>query len=184
MKTIQQSLLAYAESNKYLSPLLKISFILAIIYPLFLVLSKITLLNIVWNFIWMFGAVLYIAYIIGVILCFAKNQLIPLDIAFVCMAFSELYLLRYGMTLNQLIYIAFYSAIAAVCIVATRKTNQWNQFMNHGINKAESLIKTESAVSSDNRIKKHTFCPNCGNELMDDAKFCNSCGQQLTNSHQ
>ena len=179
MKAIQESILAYAQSNKYLAPLLKISFTLAIIYPVFLVISKITLLNMVWNYIWVFGGVFYVAYIIGVILCFAKNQLIPMDIAYVCMAFHQLYMLRYGMSLNQLVYIAFYTAIAVACILATKKTAQWNQFMNDGLNKAAGLVKAENVVNSDKQVKKHIFCSTCGYELTDNAVFCNNCGTQI-----
>ena len=40
MQTIQNALLDYARNNKYLSPLLKFSSAMAVIYPVYLIVSR------------------------------------------------------------------------------------------------------------------------------------------------
>lgn len=178
MKNIQDSILNYACSNKYFSPLIKLAHILAVIYPIYLLATKITVLSVVWKYVGLFSAIFFIAYYIGTILCFANNKLIPLDVAYGCMTFYYVLSLQYGISLNRLIYICFYGLITGVCIVATKKTSQWNQLKETTFNKA-----AEYAATAGNSISSQTehecTCPKCGKKIDPKMNFCNNCGNQI-----
>lgn len=62
MKEIQKSILTYIESNKYSAPLLKIAGVMALVAPIYMVVSRIYFLHSVWNIIEIFYAILYIAF--------------------------------------------------------------------------------------------------------------------------
>lgn len=107
--------------TKNLSLLLKFSSAMAVIYPVYLIVSRFSFLDFAWKYIWMISAVMYIAYFAGMNLCFARNNLILLDIAYSCMAVNYMLGLQYGVKLNRIVYIAFYGLNAGSCIVATKK---------------------------------------------------------------
>ena len=54
MKEIQKSILTYIESNKYSAPLLKIAGVMALVAPIYMVVSRIYFLHSVWNIIEIF----------------------------------------------------------------------------------------------------------------------------------
>lgn len=178
MKTIQDSILNYAQTNKYFSPLIKFAHILAVIYPIYLLVSKITFLSVIWKYVGLVSAILYIAYYVGTILCFANNRLIPLNIAYGCMTFYYVLNLQYGISLNRLIYICFYGLITGVCIVATKKTSQWNQLKENTFNKAaEYAAAANNSISS--QKDSENICPKCGKKVDPKMNFCNNCGSQI-----
>lgn len=121
MKEIQRKLLGYFENNVYFVNLFKFDGIMAVIYPIYLLSIKGSLLSTFWYYGGTFLAILQIAFIVGTVLCFAENKLIPLDIAFGCMALHALLKLQYGITLNRLTSFAFYAFIAGVCIKSTKE---------------------------------------------------------------
>ncbi len=181
MSSIQKSILKYVQDNKFLQPLCKCSGVLAVIYPVYLVVARISFLNFFWKYIGMIVAILYIAYILGVLISFAENKLIQLDIAFSCMAFNHMLSLRYGVNLNRLVYIAFYAFLAVLCIVATSRSSQWDDFKISTLDKAARYAGAAGDALS---IKSDTgvICPECGNKCIGGAKFCNKCGKPLTDS--
>ena len=121
VKEIQRKLLSYFENNVYFVNLFKFDGIMAVIYPIYLLSIKGSLLSTFWYYGGTFLAILQIAYIVGTVLCFAENKLIPLDIAFGCMALNALLKLQYGITFNRLTSFAFYAFIAGVCIKSTKE---------------------------------------------------------------
>ena len=175
MQTIQNALLEYAHNNKYFSSLLKFSSAMAVIYPAYLIISRISFLDFAWKYLGMISAIMYIAYVVGAMLCFARNKLIPLDIAFCCMAFNYMLGLRYGASLNRFVYIAFYAVIAGICIVATKDSSQWAQFKSSIFNKAAQYAEVAGEALS-NKSEENVICPNCGHKCNKDMKFCNNCG--------
>lgn len=178
MQNIQNAILNYAHSNKYFSALLKISTALAVIYPIYSLLVHITALSVIWKYVGLISAVLYIAYYVGTILSFAANKLIPLDIAYGCLTLNYIFNLRYGITLNRLVYIVFYALIVSVCIIATKKGSQWNRFKEKTFSKVAQYAEAADNAISNEQVK-NTICPNCGAKLDKKMKFCNNCGTQI-----
>lgn len=178
MQTIQNALLDYARNNKYLSPLLKFSSAMAVIYPVYLIVSRLSFLDFAWKYIGMISAVMYIAYFAGTVLCFARNKLIPLDIAYSCMAVNYMLGLQYGVNLNRIVYIAFYGLIAGICIVATKNSTQWAQFKASTFNKAAKYAEVAGEALS-SKGEDDVVCPKCGNKCNKDMKFCNNCGNPI-----
>lgn len=178
MKEIQNSILAFAQENKYFSKLIKFDVVLAIIYPIYILLAKVIFLNIVFQYLGMISALFYIGYFVGTILCFAENKLIPLDIAFGGMAISYLFNLRYGISFNRLLYIVFYGAILGVCLVETRKSLQWNKFKVSAFSKVADVADAMGERINE-KGREQCFCPNCGAKLDKKMRFCNNCGNQI-----
>lgn len=178
MKSIQDSIMNYAQSNKFFSLLIMIEHVLAVIYPLYLLLSKITILSAVWKYVGLVSAIMYITYYIGTILCFANNRLIPLDIAYGCMTVYYILTLQYGISLNRLIYICFYGFITVICIAATQKTSQWNQLKETTFNKVSEVV---AVVDNSISVQKNSenVCPKCGKKVDPKMNFCNNCGNQI-----
>lgn len=95
MREVQNSILKYVQRNRYLSPLLKCDVIMALAYPIYLVFSFVPVLSKLWGYIDIFYAIIYLSFFIGIILCFAQNKLIPMDIAFIGMMIYRLFSLQY-----------------------------------------------------------------------------------------
>lgn len=178
MQAIQNALLGYARNNKYLSQLLNFSSAMAVAYPVYLIVSRLSFLDFAWKYIGMISAIMYIAYLAGTALCFARSKLIPLDIAYCCMAINYMLGLQYGVSLNRIVYIAFYGLIAGICIVATKNSSQWVQFKVSTFNKAAKYAKVAGeAISS--KDEDDVVCSKCGNKCNRDMKFCNNCGNTI-----
>lgn len=159
MEKIQNSMLGYARKNSYLALCLNVAPAMAICYPAYLVLSRIYVLSTVWRIIGMVVAVLYIAFLVGTILCFAQNQVLALAVAYGCMTLEQLFSLSYGGTLNRIIYLIFYGGITAVCVINMKK------------NAAQRIMDPPNGVGG--------FCPQCGHALKSDSKFCPVCGMRV-----
>lgn len=175
MKSIQDSIFKYAQSNKYFFPMIKVAHILAVIYPIYLLVTEITFLSVIWQYVRLFSSIMYIAYYIGTILCFASNRLIPLDIAYGCMTFSYILDLQYGITLNRLVYICFYGLITSLCIVATKNSSQWNKLKEATLNNVTKNVATNTSTCNNDEL----FCSNCGKKIYSKMNFCNHCGNQI-----
>lgn len=178
MQKIQTALLDYVRHNKYLSPFLKFSSVLAVIYPIYLLVSRISILDPVWNYVSSIDSILLIAYYIGTILCFASNKLIPLDIAYCCRAINYIFSLQHGITLNVIVYLAFYSLISGICIVATKNNSQWARLKETTFNKAAQYAEAAGDAIS-GKSEEEYFCPNCGKKCNKKMKFCNNCGTKI-----
>lgn len=175
MKEVQKKLFDYLQSNTYFYYLLKIDAVIAVIYPIYLVLIRLAFLDPVWRYVGMVSAVLQILYYIGTILCFAENKLIPLDIAFGCMVLNNLFNLQYGISFNRLVYLVFYVLIVVLCVISTKNSGQWNEMDTMFYSKISAT--SESTIHSSNNAV--CFCPNCGSKIEKGMNFCNNCGHQI-----
>lgn len=176
MKTIQDAILNYAQSNRYLSPLIPFAHILAVIGPIYLLVNNIKFLPIYAGFV---VGILDIAYYIGTILCFANNKLLPLSIAFGCMTFYYILNLKYGDFLHCFIFICFYGLLTGVCIAAMRNTSQLSKVkettFSNSVNAYDTVV--DHIVSS--HKDSETVCPKCGNKVNSKTNFCSKCGNRI-----
>ena len=179
VKEIQKSILTYIESNKYSASLLKIAGVMALVAPIYMVVSRIYFLHSVGNIIEIFYAILYIAYYAGTIMCFAKDDMIPLSIAYGFMAVNSICNLTYGISLNRIVYLVFYAFLAGICIKAAIENSQLDHaketILQNGTKYAEN-VKTAFSDKTENEIR---YCPMCGAKCSKDMKFCCKCGHSM-----
>lgn len=184
MKDIQNSILVYAENNKYLSIVTPFSEIFLLIYPVYLLLIKITALNAIWNVVEWFSAIFYVCYVAGLILSFARNKIVALDIAFVLLAVNRLFVLGNGINLSRLVYFLYYLALAVIAVRATRNTDQWEETINI-TNRQACYQHTDGGINSiskgiENAAKPDfVFCCECGRKLPYGSRFCDFCGYEI-----
>ena len=181
MKNIQIAISEYVKRNKFLYSMTRFASVLALIYPIYCLLSKISFMSPVTKVISSFSTLLLFLYYLGTLLCFSKNKLIPLDIAYICMAINYLFNLQYGITFNRLVYIAVYGFLVAVCIIATRKTSQWSGFIKTSLDKTAKATEAAGNIITPRTSKptSEVICPKCSTRNSMDMKFCKNCGNQL-----
>ena len=120
MNKIQEGILELAESTGYSQLLGALAVPFALIYPAYLVLSRIPLIGAVVGLLSGISALFLIIFYVGAIICYAHGQHAILTVSFALMALNHIVsLISYGVSLNRIIYILFYVVIAYVCYRAT-----------------------------------------------------------------
>lgn len=191
MREIQRSILDYANKNKYLSIAVRFAEIMLLIYPTYLLLIKITALISVWGIIGKVSSVFYVCYVLGAILTFAKNRWLFLDAAFLMIAFNRLLSFRFSITFNQFVYLGFYLALAAICIMETRKSNQFEEVISllkaivrkisqkGNKNQGQDYFEHRTMNENPELTGSFIFCDQCGQKLSAGSKFCGNCGSKI-----
>lgn len=93
---------------------MKYSRVLALIYPVYLVLNRIPYLNPVISIIAYVGAILYGLYLIGILLCFAKREMIYVVIAFACRTLAYIISLVHYFSISSILCLALYAALTVL----------------------------------------------------------------------
>lgn len=156
MKKIQNDMLDYICGSKYFAPLMKYANIMALLYPIYIILIKFTFLSFVWQYVGIISSLLLVAYYIGTIICFAENNLAMLSVAYGCMTVGYLLSFRFGFSLNTVINILFYGLLTFKCFTGTK-----------------------TGLSKEEPANDFRFCPVCGKKCSRDTNFCNDCGAKL-----
>lgn len=181
MKKLQAALLEFASENKYLTIVQKLSTVLALIYPIYAVLRKMTFLNFLTSPVSYFSTLLLYLYYAGTVMCIAENKLVALDIAYGLVALKHvLDLFSYGLSINRLTTIAAYAIILTICILETKKTDQWDNFAAKSLEKTSEVAKSVgNLVPKKENVENNVVCPHCGGLNDPDVKFCKACGKQI-----
>ena len=207
MRDIQNSLWRYIEKNVILAGLANCAEVLVLIHPIYLLLSRYMDRFVVWHWIADISALFYVCYLLGLVLVFAKNRLLFLDLAFLLLAVNRLFYFTYGMNLNRVVYLTLYITLAVLCIVATTQTVSVNDLlsnsntMNYGnkgrkadnqnvynpaleqriIRPVDPVVGMDPAASVESAapVDNYRFCSKRGQKLPADALFCDNCGQKL-----
>lgn len=79
---VQRAINEYFKGNAISIMLMRFTTILTLVYPIYLLLTRISFLHIITGIVSWFSILLYFAYIIGLILCFAKNDFKIITVAF------------------------------------------------------------------------------------------------------
>jgi hypothetical protein len=85
---VQKSLMNCLKSNSISTSLMQFSKAMVLVYPIYLILCEFEFLNILTKYIAMFTVVMYLGYVIGLIISFAKNDMLSIGIAFGLVALS------------------------------------------------------------------------------------------------
>ncbi len=111
----------------------------------------------------------YIASLIGLLVCFAKNDTKKVGIYFILSAASFVVnLLRgYSLNINSLVYLAFYIFIAVIALKYNDKVV------------VNSTPIITPAPQPQPNAESGVICSKCGNQLKPGASFCGVCGTKV-----
>lgn len=179
MKEIQKSILTLIEENKYATLLLRFAGVMAVISPVYMVISRISLLDPVWNMIGMIAAILYLAYYAGTIICFAKGDMIPLSIAYGFMTVNNICNLTYGINLNRIVYILFYAFLTVICLKAAKENSQLDRAKETILLNGTKYVGNAKTTFSNKAENAVQYCPMCGTKCSKDMRFCCNCGHPM-----
>lgn len=118
---VQQMLYNYLKSKSVFLILLQISAVLLLVYPVYLLLTRISFLDGFINIIRCISPIFYFAYFLGLILCFAKNEMLLISIAFAIRALIEIVdIFLYSFGISSVISIAIYIALTGLTFLYSR----------------------------------------------------------------
>ena len=118
---VQQMLYKYLKSKSVFLILLQISAVLLLVYPVYLLLTRISFLDGFINIIRCISPIFYFAYFLGLILCFAKNEMLLISIVFAIRALIEIVdIFLYYFGISSVISIAIYIALTGLTFLYSR----------------------------------------------------------------
>ena len=124
LERVQRSLYDLCKNSGIGVVLLQLSKILALVYPIYLILCNFNFLNPVMGIIRIFAAVLYFAYVAGLITSFAKNDMIIVSAAFGLKAIDYIIgLIMYSFNITTLSYAVLYVILAVWALYKTNSVN-------------------------------------------------------------
>lgn len=115
-------------------------------------------------------ALCYIVSLIGLLICFAKNDFKKIGVYFILNAApSILNLFRgYSFNISSLIYVAFY-VFLAVCAL---------RYNGDAVSYSVPVVTSQPAPVANNAPVENK-CAKCGNTLKENASFCGVCGTKV-----
>ena len=117
LSEVQKSLMNYVKGNSITVLLMQISKILVLIHPVYRIIDNFSFLGFLTGIISMFSAVLYLGYLIGLIISFAKNDMVSLGIAFSLVAIDYVIgMIMYSFSINGILWLALYGGLAALSL--------------------------------------------------------------------
>ena len=118
---VQQMLYAYLKNKSVFLILLQISAVLLMVYPIYLLLTRISFLDGFISIIRCISPIFYCAYFLGLILCFAKNEMLLISAAFAIRALIVIIdIFMYSFGISSVINIAIYIALAGFTFLYSR----------------------------------------------------------------
>ena len=112
LSEVQKTLDKYFRGNNVTVLLMQFSKILALIYPIYLILTRISFLHFVTGILGTVSIVFYFAYFIGLVMSFAKNDMLTITIAFglnVILEVIDLFVFSIG--INSILSIIAYAML-------------------------------------------------------------------------
>lgn len=115
LSEVQKSLMNYMKGNSISVLLMQFSKILVLIYPIYCIIGNLGFLSFLTGIIGMFSAILYLGYVIGLIISFAKNDMLSIGIAFGLVAIDYLIrMIMYSFSVSTILWFALYGGLAAL----------------------------------------------------------------------
>lgn len=137
LDNLQNVMLKYLCENKLFNKLIPYSGMATIIYGLYCLLYNlpfiysIPILYKIRNFVWIFVGIIYVISIFGLIISFAKNDMVPIMILFASLSVSDILTaisslmseyLGISHTIQDLIYVVIYAYFAYMAMVRYNQT--------------------------------------------------------------
>lgn len=112
LSDVQRTLNEYFKGSSILIIPMRIAPILTLIYPIYILLTRISFLHIITGIIGWFSILLYFAYFIGLILSFAKNDFKIITAAFALKTLVEVVdMVVFSFNINAILSILIYGFI-------------------------------------------------------------------------
>lgn len=110
---VQTSLEKYVKSNSIGILLMQFSKILIFAYPIYILANKFSFLWFLTKIFGIISPLLYLGYMVGLIIGFAKNDMLSIGIAFGLKAVGYLIsIIKYSLSWNSVLWIILYGALA------------------------------------------------------------------------
>ncbi len=109
---VQKTIERFFKGNNMTVVLMQFSNILALFYPIYLILTRLDFLDFLTGILGMVSVVFYFAYFAGLVLSFAKNDMMTVTVAFglkTALEIIDLFIFSIGV--NSIISIVAYAAI-------------------------------------------------------------------------
>lgn len=109
---LQKTMESFFKGNNITVVLMQFSNVLALFYPIYLILTRLDFLDFFTGILGMVSIIFYFAYFIGLVLSFAKNDMLTVTIAFglkTALEIIDLFIFSIGV--NSIISIVAYAAI-------------------------------------------------------------------------
>lgn len=114
---VQRTIDNYFKGNRIIVVLRQFANVLALIYPIYLILTRISFLHGFTGVLGNLSIIFYFAYFIGLFLCFAKNDMLTITIAFGLKTILEIIdLFIFSISLNSILSIIAYAAITVLAL--------------------------------------------------------------------
>ena len=114
---IQRTMDSYFKGHGIVVVLRQFANVLALIYPIYLILTRISFLDVFTGVLGNISIIFYFAYFIGLILCFAKNDMMTVTIAFGLRTILEIIdLFVFSINLNSILSIVAYAVITVLAL--------------------------------------------------------------------
>lgn len=117
LSDIQRTMDSYFKGHGIVVVLRQFANVLALIYPIYLILTRISFLDVFTGVLGNISIIFYFAYFIGIILCFAKNDMMTVTIAFGLRTILEIIdLFVFSINLNSILSIVAYAVITVLAL--------------------------------------------------------------------
>lgn len=124
VRDVQKSLYNLFKTNSIGYVFLQASAVLTLIYPIILVLGGIPFIGGFMGIFSMFGAVWFLAYLVGLIASFAKNDMTIISVAFALRAVDYVIsIIRYAFSINLLLFAVLYAVLAILAFYQLNSSN-------------------------------------------------------------
>lgn len=121
LDNLQNATLNYVSQSKLFITFIPYSKIITLIYGVYSVIYSLGFLNLIMQYVWCVGGILYFLSIIGLIISFAKNDMLPVIALFVLMAIGDLLSVigsgMFGVSIQSAVYMVIYIYLAYKSLV-------------------------------------------------------------------
>ncbi|MCD8181228.1 MAG: hypothetical protein LUF26_07115 [Firmicutes bacterium] len=116
LSEVQKTLESFFKSKSITLVLMQYSAVLTLVYPVYLIMTRASFLHIITGILSAVSIIFYFAYLFGLILSFAKNDMLTVIIAFALITFIELLdLFLYSISVNAILSFLAYAAVTVMC---------------------------------------------------------------------
>lgn len=112
LSDVQRTLYEYLKQKNIFLILLQFSIVLVLLYPVYILLTRISFLDGIMRIIGYISPILYFSYFLGLILCFAKNEMSYISIAFGVKVLVEIVdMFIFSFNISSIISLVIYSLL-------------------------------------------------------------------------
>lgn len=172
MTELRQSLRRVLESNQLITAVMPAAFVLVLLHPAFSFINSLTYIS----FYAQLRSVFYIAYVLGLLICFANELDWAMGAAF--SVFTLQYIISFFkyFTINTAVYVVYYGVLAFFVLRGVIGAGKFNTSAAFGTNTGSGASAWRAEPVQTEAAPVGGFCPNCGKPIDPNGAFCPHCG--------